>query len=131
MLSTGTNISRRSQQRSHLRPPRPERLKDNSMTTPTPLSLNLAIESLPLAKPFRISGHVFTDTPVVLVTLSDGEHSGRGEASGVYYLGDDVPAMAAAIESVRGAVEAGVTREQLQALLPAGGARNAIDCALW
>ena len=101
------------------------------MTTNAPLSLDLAIESLPLAKPFRISGHVFTDTPVVLVTLSDGEHSGRGEASGVYYLGDDVPAMTAAIESVRGAVEAGVTREQLQALLPAGGARNALDCALW
>ncbi len=101
------------------------------MTTLTPLSLDLAVESLPLAKPFRISGHVFTDTPVVLVTLSDGAHSGRGEASGVYYLADDVPAMAAAIESVRGAVEAGVTREQLQALLPAGGARNALDCALW
>lgn len=101
------------------------------MTTNTPLSLDLAIEALPLSKPFRISGHVFTDTPVVIVTLSDGEHEGRGEASGVYYLGDDVPAMAAAIEGVRGAVEAGVTREQLQALLPAGGARNAIDCALW
>jgi L-alanine-DL-glutamate epimerase-like enolase superfamily enzyme len=101
------------------------------MTTLTPLSLDLAIESLPLAKPFRISGHVFTDTPVVLVTLSDGTHSGRGEASGVYYLGDDVPAMTAAIEGVRGAVEAGITREQLQALLPAGGARNALDCALW
>ena len=101
------------------------------MTTNTALSLDLAIESLPLAKPFRISGHVFTDTPVVLVTLSDGTHSGRGEASGVYYLGDDVPAMTAAIENVRGAVEAGVTREELQALLPAGGARNALDCALW
>lgn len=101
------------------------------MATNTPLSLDLAIESLPLAKPFRISGHVFTDTPVVLVTLADGTHRGRGEASGVYYLGDDVPAMVAAIESVRGAVEAGVTREQVQALLPAGGARNALDCALW
>jgi L-alanine-DL-glutamate epimerase-like enolase superfamily enzyme len=101
------------------------------MTTLTPLSLDLAIESLPLAKPFRISGHVFTDTSVVLVTLSDGTHSGRGEASGVYYLGDDVPAMTAGIEGVRGAIEAGVTREQLQALLPAGGARNALDCALW
>lgn len=101
------------------------------MTTLTALTLDLAIESLPLAKPFRISGHVFTDTPVVLVTLSDGTYSGRGEASGVYYLGDDVPAMTAAIESVRGAVEAGITREELQALLPAGGARNALDCALW
>lgn len=101
------------------------------MTGPTPLSLDLAVESFPLAKPFRISGHVFTDAPVVVVTLSDGEHSGRGEASGVYYLNDDVPAMTAAIEGVRATVEAGITREQLLDLLPAGGGRNAIDAALW
>lgn len=101
------------------------------MTMRTSLSLDLAVESFPLAKPFRISGHVFTDAPVVVVTLSDGEHVGRGEASGVYYLNDDVAAMSAGIESVREAVTAGVTREELQALLPANGARNAIDAALW
>lgn len=101
------------------------------MTMRTRLSLDLAIESFPLAKPFRISGHVFTDAPVVVVTLSDGEHIGRGEASGVYYLNDDVPAMSAAIESVRDAVTAGVTREELKTLLPANGARNALDAALW
>jgi len=99
--------------------------------TNTQLSLDVAIDSLPLAKPFRISGHVFTEAPVVIVTLSDGIHSGRGEAAGVYYLGDDVPAMTAAIEGARAAVEAGITRDGLQNLLPAGGARNAIDCALW
>ncbi|WP_447726154.1 dipeptide epimerase [Sphingomonas koreensis] len=99
--------------------------------TSTQLSLDVAIESLPLAKPFRISGHVFTEAPVVIVTLSDGIHVGRGEAAGVYYLGDDVPAMTAAIEGARAAVEAGITRDGLQNLLPAGGARNAIDCALW
>lgn len=101
------------------------------MTSTTGLSLDLTIESLPLAKPFRISGHVFTESPVVIVTLSDGIHIGRGEAAGVYYLGDDVSAMTAAIESVRATVEAGITRDGLQKLLPAGGARNAIDCALW
>ena len=101
------------------------------MTSPVPLSLDLAVESFPLAKPFRISGHVFSDAPVVGVSLSDGEHVGRGEASGVYYLNDDVPAMTAAVESVRDAVTAGITRAQLQELLPAGGARNAIDAALW
>lgn len=101
------------------------------MTAHTPLSLDLAVEYFPLAKPFRISGHVFTEAKVVVVTLSDGVHVGRGEASGVYYLGDDVAAMAAAIERVRAAVTAGITREQLRGLLPAGGARNAIDAALW
>ena len=99
--------------------------------TNTKLSLDVAIDSLPLAKPFRISGHVFTEAPVVIVTVSDGIFSGRGEAAGVYYLGDDVPVMVAAIEGARAAVEAGITRDGLQNLLPAGGARNAIDCALW
>lgn len=101
------------------------------MTRTPGLSLDLAIESLPLAKPFRISGHVFTEAPVVIVTVSDGIHIGRGEAAGVYYLNDDVPAMVAAIEGARAAVESGITRDGLQNLLPAGGARNAIDCALW
>lgn len=95
------------------------------------LTLDFAVERLPLAKPFRISGHVFTESEVVVVTLSDGTHSGRGEAAGVYYLGDDVAAMTAAIARVRDAVAGGITREALQALLPASGARNAIDCALW
>lgn len=95
------------------------------------LQLDVAVDPLPLKKPFRISGHVFTESAVVVVTLSDGDHRGRGEASGVYYLGDDVLAMLAAIEDVRGDVEQGITREALQQLLPAGGARNALDCALW
>ena len=68
---------------------------------------------------------------MVVATLSDGDHAGRGEASGVYYLGDDVPAMLAAIENVRPVVERGITRAELQQLLPPGGARNALDCALW
>ena len=95
------------------------------------LSLDYQVESFALAKPFRISGHVFTESPVVVVTVSDGVHSGRGEAAGVYYLGDDVAAMTAAIDGVRDAVTAGITRDELQRLLPAGGARYAIDCALW
>ena len=49
----------------------------------------------------------------------------------MYYLGDDVEAMVAAIERVRADVEAGIGRDSLQALLPPGGARNALDCALW
>jgi L-alanine-DL-glutamate epimerase-like enolase superfamily enzyme len=95
------------------------------------LTLDVAVESLPLAKPFRISGHVFTESDVVVATLSDGVASGRGEASGVYYLYENVPAMTAAIERVRAEIEQGITREALRDLLPAGGARNAIDCALW
>jgi L-alanine-DL-glutamate epimerase-like enolase superfamily enzyme len=95
------------------------------------LKLNVAVERLRLAAPFRISGFVFEQQDVVLVTLHDGEHRGRGEASGVYYLGDDAPRLVATIESQRDAIEAGIDRDSLQGLLPPGGARNAIDCALW
>ncbi|UYY56956.1 dipeptide epimerase [Sphingomonas sp. S2-65] len=95
------------------------------------LSVGVAVERLPLTKPFHISGHVFTESPVMVLTLCDGLHSGRGEASGTYYLGDDIPAMTAALETVRDGLASGMTRAELQQALPPCGARNAVDCALW
>lgn len=96
-----------------------------------PLSLDVRVEKLLLKSPFRISGYTFTDVPIALVTLRDHGVEGRGEAAGVYYLNDSPDRMATLIESHREVIEAGITREQLRALLPAGGARNALDCALW
>jgi len=95
------------------------------------LRMHVAVEKLRLAKPFRISGFVFETQDAVVVALDDGACRGLGEASGVYYLGDNAPQMVAAIEGVRSAIEAGIDRAGLQQLLPPGGARNAIDCALW
>lgn len=95
------------------------------------LRLDVATEALRLAEPFRISGYVFETVDVVVATLSDGEHRGRGEASGVFYLHDEAPQMLAAIEEAREAIEQGPSREELRSILPPGGARNAIDCALW
>lgn len=101
------------------------------MATTSRWSVAVAVEDLAMRQPFRISGHVFESSPVLRVTLSDGEFHGRGEASGVYYLGDDVAAMLATIEAARPQLERGVDRASLQRLMPAGGARNAVDCALW
>ena len=95
------------------------------------LSVHVARETLRLAKPFRISGHVFESSDVIVVTLSDGDHEGRGEGGGVYYLGDDVPHMLGDLEAARAAIEEGPDREELRYLMPAGGARNAVDCAMW
>jgi L-alanine-DL-glutamate epimerase-like enolase superfamily enzyme len=95
------------------------------------VKLSIAVEKLRLSAPFRISGFVFEEQEAVVVTIDDGVHRGRGEASGVYYLGDTATGIVASIEAVRGAIEAGVDRAGLQALLPPGGARNAVDCALW
>jgi L-alanine-DL-glutamate epimerase-like enolase superfamily enzyme len=95
------------------------------------LKLHVGVEKLRLSAPFRISGFVFEEQEVVVVTLDDGGHRGRGEASGVYYLGDDAKTMVEGIEAVRGAIEKGIDRAALQKLMPAGGARNAVDCAMW
>jgi len=95
------------------------------------LKLHVAVEKFPLAAPFRITGYVIEETDVVVVELVDGPHRGRGEAAGVYYLGDDVSTMVPTIEAHRKAIEAGIDRASLQELLPPGGARNALDCALW
>jgi L-Ala-D/L-Glu epimerase len=95
------------------------------------LQLRVAVEHVELAAPFRISGFVFERQEIVVVSLCDGALRGRGEASGVYYLGDDAKKMVAAIEAHRPEIERGIDRESLQHLLPPGGARNALDCALW
>ena len=96
-----------------------------------PLALDLSVERFAYKKPFRISGHIFTETALLVATLSDGTHTGRGEGAGVYYLGDDIDHMVAQANSVRTAIEHGISRAELQEILPAGGARNAIDCAYW
>lgn len=95
------------------------------------LTLTLDVEKFTYRKPFRISGHVFTETAVLVAHLSDGEHIGRGEGAGVYYLGDDIEHMLTKAQQAKDEVEACGSREILQQILPPGGARNAIDCAFW
>jgi L-alanine-DL-glutamate epimerase-like enolase superfamily enzyme len=56
---------------------------------------------------------------------------GRGEALGAFYLGETPESLLQTVESIGGSIEAGIDRSQLQQLLPPGGARNAVDCALW
>ena len=96
-----------------------------------PASLHFALERRRFAEPFRISGYVFEATELLVVTLQDAEHRGRGEAAGVYYLRDNAENMVGLLEEHRGAIEACASREELRSLLPAGGARNAVDCAMW
>jgi L-alanine-DL-glutamate epimerase-like enolase superfamily enzyme len=97
------------------------------------VDMKLAIQKKvwPLREPFVISRATYTHSDVIVVTLQDGQFIGRGEAAGVDYHGETPDLMEAQIEAVRGRIEAGVTRAELLQLLPMGGARNAIDAALW
>lgn len=101
------------------------------MSSTIPLEMQVEIERLRLRSPFRISGYTFNDVPVAVVTLHSGQACGRAEAAGVYYLNDTPEQIVSTLESHRSAIEGGIDREQLQQLLPLGGARNALDCALW
>ena len=84
-----------------------------------------------LTKPFRIARGVKTAADVVTVTIGEGGVVGRGEGVPYPRYGESVESTLAAIDGVRDAIGAGAGREDLLALLPAGAARNAIDCALW
>jgi L-alanine-DL-glutamate epimerase-like enolase superfamily enzyme len=95
------------------------------------MRLSVRVESWPLAQPFRITGHVFETAEVAVAELSEGEAVGRGEAAGVYYRGETAAGVAAEIEAARPFIEGGIDREGLRTLMPAGGARNALDAALW
>lgn len=94
-------------------------------------TLTVMGETFPLATPFRISRGVKTAAEVVTVTLAQGDVVGRGECVPYPRYGESVAASIAEIEAVRMAIETGVSRRGLLEILPAGAARNAVDCALW
>ncbi len=94
-------------------------------------SLHINERSWPLREPFAISRQTYTTAEVIIVEVASGSLTGRGEAAGVDYHGETPASMREQLESVRSKVEAGVTREDLLTLLPPGGARNALDAALW
>jgi L-Ala-D/L-Glu epimerase / N-acetyl-D-glutamate racemase len=88
-------------------------------------------ETWPAIVPFRITGKTFVSFESIVVELSAGGKTGRGEALGVYYMGETQASLLEQAEALRPRIEQGIDRTQLQELLPPGGVRNAIDCALW
>ena len=89
--------------------------------------LSLAVEAFPVAGTFAIARGSRTEATVVVATLHDGPHSGRGEAVPYARYGETVDSVCDQITAA-----AHVTaRAGLAQALPAGAARNALDCALW
>ena len=95
------------------------------------LALTVAVERWPLMGTFSLARGTKTEALVVVAELADGPHRGRGECVPYARYGETVAGVAAAIEAMRAPLAAGLDRLGLQARMPAGAARNALDCAFW
>jgi L-Ala-D/L-Glu epimerase len=95
------------------------------------MQLTIKTVRWPLKSPFTIARETIHDLSCIWVELRDGYHIGRAESVGVDYHGETPDTITAQIEAVRSVIEAGIDRAALQTLLGYGGARQAIDCALW
>ena len=94
-------------------------------------SLTVRIERWPIAGSFTIARGAKTEAVVVVAEVADGARAGRGECVPYARYGETVDGVAAAIEAMRGRLAHGLDRGGLQTAMPAGAARNALDCALW
>jgi L-Ala-D/L-Glu epimerase / N-acetyl-D-glutamate racemase len=95
------------------------------------LSFALAVSRWPLAARFAISRGAKTEAQVIVAEIDDGDFRGRGECVPYARYGETIESVRAAIESLAPRIGEGLDRDALQSALPAGAARNAIDCALW
>jgi len=94
-------------------------------------ALRAAQERWPIAGRFSIARGSKTEAEVVTVEIAEGGAIGRGECTPYPHYDETSAGVIGQIETVRGAIERGAGRSELQGMLAAGAARNALDCALW
>ncbi|WP_174508880.1 L-Ala-D/L-Glu epimerase [Klebsiella oxytoca] len=94
-------------------------------------NLRVYEEAWPLHTPFVIARGSRSEAKVVVVEVEENGVKGVGECTPYPRYGESIASVMAQILAIGEQLESGVTREQLQQLLPAGAARNAVDCALW
>ncbi|AKH41946.1 L-alanine-DL-glutamate epimerase-like enolase superfamily enzyme [Altererythrobacter atlanticus] len=93
--------------------------------------LNAVHAPFRLNRPFRISRGVKSVADTIAVEIREGDWTGRGESVPYARYGETVESVLSQIEDIRGEIEAGADRYKLLEIMPAGAARNALDCALW
>ena len=94
-------------------------------------TLTARLERWPIAGSFTISRGAKTEAAVIVAEVCNGPHIGRGECVPYPRYGETPDATLAAILAMSEVIERGLSRQDLQAAMPAGAARNALDCALW
>lgn len=95
------------------------------------MKLEIEIDTWEMREPFVTARDTTTHIDTITAVLRDGGAVGRGEALGIGYLGETRDSIVSQLDAVRDDVESGADRTAIQALLPPGGARNALDCACW
>jgi L-alanine-DL-glutamate epimerase-like enolase superfamily enzyme len=93
--------------------------------------LEVAVESWPIAGRFTISRGSKTEARVVVATIQEGAHQGRGECVPYARYGESLESVVAEIDAQRWSLERDPDRGALQRSMKPGAARNALDCALW
>ena len=92
--------------------------------------LSARIERWPIAGSFTISRGAKTEAVTVVAEVSRGGLAGRGECVPYPRYGETPEATLAALQAMQEPVSRGLDRQVLQAAMPPGAARNALDCAL-
>ena len=95
------------------------------------MNVSLIEKSWPIRGSFTISRGSKTQADTLIVQIEKAGVIARGECVPYARYGESIASVREQIESVISELEKGLTREQLQARLPSGAARNAVDCALW
>ena len=91
------------------------------------MQIEVTADVFQLAQVFTISRGSRTEARVLTVRITDGGFVGMGECVPYARYGETLESVTAQIEGLSGTI----TRQALYDLLPAGAARNAVDCALW
>jgi len=94
-------------------------------------SLKIIHERYPIAGKFTISRCSKTEAAVIVCEIGHNGLLGRGECVPYARYSESIESVSEQIEAVRSAIESGATRQDIQTLMPAGAARNAVDCAMW
>lgn len=96
-----------------------------------PRTLDIQMNSFPIAGTFTISRGAKTEAEVITCTLVEEGAQGLGECVPYGRYGETMESVFAQIEAARPLIEAGISRSDLLSAMPPGAARNAVDCALW
>jgi L-alanine-DL-glutamate epimerase-like enolase superfamily enzyme len=100
------------------------------MTSSESTTLAARIEHWPIAGSFTISRGAKTEAVTVVAEVSRGGLTGRGECVPYPRYGETPEATLAALRAMQEPLSRGLDRAALQAAMPPGAARNALDCAL-